>query len=60
MAELYLDEHQKEEQLAKGILGLLSPAVEQVDEKIGEVRWVMTHVHTHNDTNTHIEREKAK
>jgi len=33
-----LDESRKEEQLAAGILAILSPAVEQVDGKIGEVR----------------------
>ena len=38
MAELSLDESRKEEQLAEGILGILSPAVQQVDDKIGDVR----------------------
>lgn len=36
--DLSLGESQKEEQLAAGILAILSPAVEQVDGKIGEVR----------------------
>lgn len=39
MAELSLDEGLKEEQLAEGILAILSPAVQQVDGKIGDVRW---------------------
>ena len=38
MAELILDGGCREEQLAEGIVGILSPAVEQVDEQIGEVR----------------------
>ena len=38
MAELTLDSGSREEKLAEGILGILSPAVEQVDEQIGEVR----------------------
>ena len=38
MAELTLDDGSREEQLAEGVLGILSPAVEQVDEQIGEVR----------------------
>lgn len=29
---------QREELLAAGILGILAPAVEQVDQKVGEVR----------------------
>ena len=33
-----LDDGGREEQLAAGILGILAPAVEQVDQKIGEVR----------------------
>ena len=36
--ELSLDTSPKEEQLAAGILAILSPAVELVDGKIGEVR----------------------
>ena len=31
-------ESQREELLAAGILGILAPAVEQVDQKVGEVR----------------------
>lgn len=38
MAELILDGGCREEQLAEGIVGILSPAVEQVDQQIGEVR----------------------
>ena len=38
MAELSLDDSRKEEQFAAGILAILSPAVEQVDGKIGNVR----------------------
>jgi hypothetical protein len=38
MADLSLDESRKEEQLAEGILAILSPAVQQVDGKIGDVR----------------------
>ncbi len=38
MAELSLDDSRKEEQLAAGILAILSPAVEQIDGKIGDVR----------------------
>ena len=38
MAELVLDGGSREEQLAEGIVGILSPAVEQVDQQIGEVR----------------------
>ena len=38
MADLGLDESPIEEQLATGILGILSPAVQQVDSKITEVR----------------------
>jgi hypothetical protein len=38
MAELILDDGCREEQLAEGIVGILSPAVEQVDQQIGEVR----------------------
>ena len=33
-----LDDSDREELLAAGILGILAPAVEQVDQKIGEVR----------------------
>lgn len=40
MADLGLDEGAVEEQLALGILGILSPAVQQVDSKITEVRSV--------------------
>ena len=29
---------QREDHLAEGILGILAPAVEHVDQKIGEVR----------------------
>lgn len=36
--ELSLDTSQKEDQLAAGILAVLSPAVELVDGKIGDVR----------------------
>ncbi len=39
MADLSLDESRKEEQLAEGILSILSPAVQKVDENIGDVRW---------------------
>lgn len=38
MAELSLDDSRKEEQLAEGLLAILSPAVQQVDGKIGDVR----------------------
>ena len=38
MAELILDGGGREEKLAEGILGILSPAVEQVDGQICEVR----------------------
>ncbi|XP_064395139.1 SNARE-associated protein Snapin-like [Halichondria panicea] len=38
MADLGLDEGPIEEQLSVGILGVLSPAVQQVDSKITEVR----------------------
>ena len=38
MAELMLEGGSREEKLAEGILGILSPAVEQVDEQIGQVR----------------------
>lgn len=41
MAELILDGSSREEKLAEGILGILSPAVEQVDEQISEVRYVL-------------------
>ncbi len=40
MADLGLDEGPIEEQLSVGILGVLSPAVQQVDSKITEVRCV--------------------
>ncbi len=40
MADLGLDEGPIEEQLSVGILGVLSPAVQQVDSKITEVRYV--------------------
>ena len=40
MADLGLDDGQIEEQLAAGIMGILSPAVEQVDANIAEVRLV--------------------
>ena len=35
-----LEDGHREELLAAGILGILSPAVEQVDQKISEVRCV--------------------
>ena len=38
MTDLMLDSGGREEKLAEGILGILTPAVEQVDEQIGEVR----------------------
>lgn len=39
MADFSLDgDSRKEELLAEGILGILSPAVQQVDGKIGDVR----------------------
>lgn len=38
MAELTLDGDSRDEQLTDGIAGILSPAVEKVDEQIGEVR----------------------
>ncbi len=38
MAELSLEDSHKEEQLAEGILAILSPAVQQVDGRIGDVR----------------------
>ncbi len=41
MADLGLDEGPIEEQLSVGILGVLSPAVQQVDSKITEVRCVV-------------------
>ena len=40
MADLTLEDSHREELLAAGILGILSPAVEQVDQKISEVRCV--------------------
>ena len=40
MADLILEDGHREELLAAGILGILSPAVEQVDQKISEVRCV--------------------
>ena len=40
MADLLLEDGHREELLAAGILGILSPAVEQVDQKISEVRCV--------------------
>ena len=38
MADLGVEVSNREEQLAEGILGILGPAVEQVDQRIGEVR----------------------
>jgi len=38
MADLILEDVHREELLAAGILGILSPSVEQVDRKITEVR----------------------
>ena len=40
MADLILEDVHREELLAAGILGILSPSVEQVDKKITEVRCV--------------------
>lgn len=42
MAELGLDDGQIEEQLAAGIMGILSPAVLKVDANIVEVRLVFS------------------
>ena len=42
MADLILEDVHREELLAAGILGILSPSVEQVDRKITEVRCVLS------------------